>query len=109
MNVQTLDPEPLKETEERRSMIMKRIDIRRILGTMVSTGGLTLAACTRANTTQGGPGSGMMGGGQGNGRMGGYGNGWMGGGYGGPWMMVLVVAVIVGLVVWIVARGRNKN
>ena len=87
---------------------MQRTDIRRILGATVSTIGLALTACSQTTPSQGGAG-GMMGGGAG-GMMGGgpgYRNGWMVG-YGGPWVPILVV-VIVGLMVWIVARRRNKN
>lgn len=78
---------------------MKHTDIRRIVGATVSTGGLSLAGCVGANNQQGGSGGAMMGGH--------YGNGWMGG-FGGPWMLLLIVAA-VGLVAWIVARGRNKK
>ncbi len=78
---------------------MKHFDIRRMFGAAASIGGLTLAACTKADQRHGGPGGGMMGGGDG--------YGWMGG-YGGPWMLILVV-IIAGLVAWIVARGRNNK
>ena len=80
-------------------MTMKHIDIRRMFGAALSIGALTLAACAGATERQGGPGGGMMGGGDG--------YGWMGG-YGGPWMLILLI-VIVGVLVWIVARGRNKH
>lgn len=78
---------------------MKHIDIRRIFGVTVSTGVLTLAACTGAANPQGGTGGGMMGGG--------YGNGWMGG-HAGSWMLILLV-VVAGLVGWLIARGRTKK
>ncbi len=77
---------------------MKHIDIRRIFGAAVWAGSLTLAACSGAADPQGGPGN-MMGGD--------HANGWMGG-YGGPWMLLLVAA-IAGLVVWLVARGKNQR
>lgn len=35
-----------------------------------------------------------------------WGNGWMGG-YGGYWMPVLVLAVVVGLVVWVVKQKKK--
>lgn len=76
---------------------MKRIDIRRILGATVSIGGLTLTAGAQATAAQRDHSGGMMGGG----------TGWMGG-YGGPWLPILAV-VVVGFVVWTVARGRNTN
>ncbi len=77
---------------------MQRTDIRRILGATVSTIGLTLTSGAQAARAQGG---GMMGGGPG------YRNGWMVGN-GGPWVPILLV-VIVGLLVWIVARTRSKK
>ena len=78
---------------------MKEIDIRRMLGAAFATSGLTLAACSGATQPQGGHMGGTMGG------TNGY--GWMGG-YMGPWMLILLI-MIVGLVAWIVARGRNKS
>lgn len=79
---------------------MNIIDFRRVFGAAVATAALSLAACTGATQPQGAHDGSMMGGG-----MNGY--GWMGG-YGGPWMLTFIVA-IVGLVAWVVARGRNKN
>ena len=76
---------------------MKRIAICRILGVMLSMGGLTLTAGAQATAAQRDHSGGMMGGG----------SGWMGG-YGGAWLPILVV-VVVGFVVWTVARGRNTN
>jgi ABC-type multidrug transport system permease subunit len=35
-----------------------------------------------------------------------WGGGWMGG-YGGAWLPILLVAVVVGLVVWVVKRKVN--
>ena len=75
---------------------MKRIDIRRMVGAAGVTGALSLAACAGATQPQGDHAGGMMGG-----------DGWMGG-YGGPWMLILLI-VIVGLVVWFIARGRRMR
>lgn len=36
-----------------------------------------------------------------------WGSGWMGG-YGGAWLPILLVAVVVGLVVWVVNRKRSN-
>jgi hypothetical protein len=57
-----------------------------------------MSASVLADTQQGG--SGTMGG---SGMMDGYGTGWMGG-YGGIWVPILLVAVVAGLVGWIVAK-----
>ena len=44
--------------------------------------------------------------GMGAGMMGGYGE-WMGGGHGGIWLLVLLVAVVAGLVGWLIAKKRK--
>jgi uncharacterized membrane protein len=58
--------------------------------------GLTLLLVTGSSIAQNGT---MM-----NGGMGGY--GWMGG-YGGYWVPMLVLAVVVGLVVWVVKPQKK--
>lgn len=72
---------------------MKRMNLRKNLNTAVLIAGTIVAASALADTQAGG--SGMMGG---------YGAGWMGGGYGGIWVPILLVAVVAGLVGWIVAK-----
>lgn len=74
---------------------MKRMNLRKNLNAAVLIAGTIMATSALADTEgSSGMGSGMMGG---------YGTGWMGG-YGGIWVPILLVAVIVGLVVWIVAK-----
>jgi hypothetical protein len=80
-----------------RMTTIQHIGVRSVIGATLTAGWLTMAACTGA-TPRGATG-GMMGGG--------YGMGWMGG-YGGPWMLILLV-VVIGLVGWILARGRNRR
>ena len=75
---------------------MKRMNLRKNLNTAVLIVGTMMAASALADTWEGG--SGM-----GSGMMGGYGTGWMGG-YGGIWVPILLVAVVAGLVGWIVAQ-----
>ena len=84
---------------------MKRMKLRKNLNAAVLIAGTIMAASALADTQDGGSGmgSGMMGG-YGTGMMGGYGTGWMGGGYGGIWVPILLVAVVAGLVGWIVAK-----
>ena len=72
---------------------MKRVNLRKNLNPAVLMAGTIMAASALAATQDGG--SGMMGG---------YGTGWMGGGYGGIWVPILLVAVVAGLVGWIVAK-----
>ena len=75
---------------------MKRIDLRKTLGSAVLTGGPIVATSALAQS-QGGYGM-----------MGSYGAGWMGGGgYGGILLLLLLVVVVVGLVAWIVAQKRK--
>ena len=75
---------------------MKRIDLRKTLSAAVLIGGPIVATSALAQS-QGGYGM-----------MGGYGAGWMGGGgYGGIWLLVLLVAVVAGLVGWIIAQKRK--
>jgi hypothetical protein len=78
------------------SLAMKRMNLRKNLNTAVLIAGTIMAASALADTQEGG--SGM-----GSGMMGGYGTGWMGG-YGGIWVPILLVAVVAGLVVWIIAK-----
>jgi membrane protease YdiL (CAAX protease family) len=79
------------------SLAMKRMNLRKNLNAAVLIAGTITAASALADTQEGG--SGM-----GSGMMGGYGTGWMGGGYGGIWVPILLVAVVAGLVGWIVAK-----
>lgn len=81
---------------------MKPFDMRRMSGATAAAGALSLAARAGAAQPPRGQSGGMMGG-----MMGGMNRGWMGG-YGGPWVVILLV-VIAGLVVWMIARGRNKR
>ncbi len=76
---------------------MKRINLRKHLNAAIWIGGIFLTASALADTQQGGSGSGMMDG---------YGTGWMGG-YGGIWMPILLVAVVAGLVGWIIAQKKK--
>ena len=81
---------------------MKHMSLRKTLSAAVLIGGTIVTASALADPPQGayGPGSGMMGG---------YGAGWMGG-YGGIWVpifLIAVVAVVAGLVAWIVAQKRK--
>jgi hypothetical protein len=71
---------------------MKRMNLRKNLNTAVWIAGTIMATSALADTQEGGPGM-----------MGGSGTGWMGG-YGGIWVPILVVAIVAGLVVWIVAK-----
>jgi membrane protease YdiL (CAAX protease family) len=80
-----------------RSLAMKCMNLRKNLNTTVLLAGTIMAASALADTQQGG--SGM-----GSGMMGGNGTGWMGGGYGGLWVPILLVAVVAGLVGWIIAK-----
>ncbi|MGA9992038.1 MAG: hypothetical protein WBP86_06860 [Thiobacillaceae bacterium] len=90
---------------------MKRMNLRKNLNAAALIGGTIVAASALADTQQGGSGYGM---GSGSGMMGGNGSGWMGGfgsgsmgGYGGIWLPILLVAVIAGLVVWIIAKKKK--
>lgn len=78
------------------SLAMKRMSLRKNLNAAVLIAGSIMAASALADTREGG--SGM-----GSGMMGGYGTGWMGG-YGGIWVPILLVAVVAGLVGWIVVK-----
>lgn len=73
---------------------MKRMNLRKHLNAAVWIGGMIVTASALADTQQGGDGAGMMSS---------YGTGWMGG-YGGIWVPILLVAVVAGLVGWIVAH-----
>jgi hypothetical protein len=81
------------------SLAMKRMNLRKNLNAAALIAGTIMAASALADTQEGG--SGM-----GSGMMGGYGTGWMGG-YGGIWVPILLVAVVAGLVGWIVAQKRK--
>ena len=80
---------------------MKRMNLSKILSAAVLIGGPIAAASALAQSQGGyGPGPGGM--------MGGYGAGWMGGyGFGGMWLPVLVVAVVAGVVAWVVTQKRK--
>lgn len=83
---------------------MHRISLRKTSSAALLMGGSIAATSALADTPQRGYGHGS---GMGPGMMGGYGADWMGGGYGGPWLLIVLVAVIAGLVGWIVARNRK--
>jgi hypothetical protein len=83
---------------------MHRISLRKTSSAALLMGGSVAATSALADAPQGGYGSGS---GMGHGMMGGYGADWMGGGYGGLWLPILLVAVIAGLMGWIVARNRK--
>jgi uncharacterized NAD-dependent epimerase/dehydratase family protein len=78
---------------------MKHMNLRKNLNAAVLIAGTSIATSALADTREGG--SGM-----GSGMMGGYGTGWMGG-YGGIWVPLLLVAVVSGLVGWMVAQKRK--
>ena len=80
---------------------MKRMNLSKILSAAASIGGSIVATSVLAQAQGGyGPGPGGM--------MGGYGAGWMGGyGFGGMWLPVLVVAVVAGVVAWVVTQKRK--
>ena len=75
---------------------MKQMRLRKTLSAAVLIGGPIVASSALAQS-QGGYGMGP-------GMMGGY--GWMGG-YGGMWLPILVVAVVAGLVGWIIGQKRK--
>ena len=79
---------------------MKRVNLRKILNAAVLIGG-TIVATSALAQSQGGYGYGM-----GSGMMGGYGFGWMGG-YGGIWVPILLVAVVAGLVAWVITQKKK--
>lgn len=76
---------------------MKRISVRKLLNAAALTGGSILVANAWAQPSQEGygMGPGMMG----------HGFGWMGG-YG-IWPLILLVAIVVGVVVWVVAQRKK--
>jgi uncharacterized membrane protein len=80
------------------SQAMKRMNLSKILSAAASIGGSIVATSVLAQS-QGGYGPGGM--------MGGYGAGWMGGGYGGIWVPILLVAVVAGVVAWVVTQKRK--
>ena len=75
---------------------MKQMQLRKTLSAAVLIGGPIVASSALAQS-QGGYGMGT-------GMMGGY--GWMGG-YGGMWLPILLVAVVAGLVGWIIGQKRK--
>lgn len=79
---------------------MKRMNLKRTLSTALLTCG-PIAATSALAQSQGGYGMGS------GGMMGGYGAGWMGGGYGGVWVPILLVAVVAGVVAWVVTQKRK--
>ena len=79
---------------------MKCMSVRNLLNAAALTGGSILLANAWAQPSQGGYGMGP-------GMMGSYyGFGWMGG-YGGIWAPILLVAAVVGVVVWVVAQKKK--
>lgn len=80
---------------------MKRIKLRNNFNRIVLTTTAIMAASAQADTQQGS--SSMMGD---SGMMGGHGMAWMGG-YGGMWMPILLVALVAGIVAWIIARKKK--
>lgn len=74
---------------------MKRMKLRKNLNAAVLIAGTIMAASAQAYTHEGG--SHMMDD---------YGTGWMGGN-GGIWVTILLVAVVAGLVGWIVGKKRK--
>ncbi|MEO7254438.1 MAG: hypothetical protein ABIZ64_09400 [Casimicrobium sp.] len=78
---------------------MKHTHFPKTFGAAILAGG-SIAASDALAQSQGGYGMGP-------GMMEGYGSNWMGGGYGGIWLVILLVLVIVGLVVWIIAKKRK--
>ena len=73
---------------------MKRMNLGKTLSTVLAIGGAIVAASASAQM-QGG--YGMMDGNSG---------GWMGG-YGGGWVVIVLVAVVAGLVGWIVGQRKK--
>ena len=82
---------------------MERMSVRKLLNAAALAGGSILAASAWAQPSQGGYGQGGYAMGPG---MMGHGFGWMGG-YGGIWALILLVAVVVGVVVWVVAQKKK--
>lgn len=78
---------------------MKHMNLRNNLNAAVLIVGTMMTANVHADTHEGGYG-------MGSGMMGGHGTGWMGG-YGGIWVTVLLVAVVAGLVGWIIGQKRK--
>ncbi|MCP8688252.1 hypothetical protein [Marinobacterium sedimentorum] len=74
---------------------MKHIKLRTNLNAAVLVAGTIMAAGAQAYTHEGGF---HM--------MDDYGSGWMGG-HGGVWVMILLVAVVAGLVGWIIGKKRK--
>ena len=79
---------------------MKRMNLKRTLSTALLICGPIVTTSALAQS-QGGYGMGS------GGMMGGYGAGWMGGGYGGIWVPILLVAVVAGVVAWVVTQKRK--
>jgi len=82
---------------------MKRMSVLNQLNAAVLTIGSILVVNAWAQPSQVDNGQGGYG--MGSGMMGGY-DGWMGG-YGGIWVPILLVAAVVGVVVWAVARKKK--
>lgn len=82
---------------------MKRMNLRNAVGAALLVGGPMAATHALADSPRAGygPGNGM-----GPGMMDGYGAGWMGG-YGGIWLSILLVAVVAGLVGWMIGKNRK--
>ncbi len=78
---------------------MNRMSLRKHVNAAVVIAATIMSASALADTQQGGYG-------MGSGMMGGYGTGWMGG-HGGGWVLILLIAVVAGLVGWIIAQKRK--
>tara|TARA_R110002095_G_C4214628_1_gene236416 strand:+ start:889 stop:1137 length:249 start_codon:yes stop_codon:yes gene_type:complete len=82
---------------------MNRMRLLKNLGkhwnTAVLIAATMMSASAIADTREGGYGTGS-------GMMGGYGTGWMGG-HGGGWVLILLIAVVSGLVGWLIAKNRK--
>lgn len=77
---------------------MKHIHLFKTVGVAVLAGGPPASVALAQSQGGHGMGSGMMGG---------YGGGWMGGDCGGVWLLVLLVAVVAGLIGWLIAKKRK--
>ena len=76
---------------------MKRMNRLKTYSAAVFSGSPLVASSALAQSQSGsGMGPGMM-----------NATGWMGGGYGGIWLLVLLVAVVAGLVGWIIGKKKK--
>lgn len=75
---------------------MKCMNLKTTLSAALLICGPIVAASAVAQSQGGyGTGSGMMG------------SGWMGGGYGGIWGLILIVALVAGVVAWVVTQKKK--